>query len=235
MAAFLSSKNVAFWLLMSMGYTITALSVQKRNPQRVNVYLDGEFAFGLARIVAAWLNVGQILDDEKIARLKAEDELESAYGRALRLISYRPRTESEIRRSLSRAEIPTPVLDAVIERLKNAGLVNDAGFARSWVDNRTALRPRGRRALSYELRQRGVDADIIEGSLVQVDDSALAYEAAGRRAARFANLDWNTFRQKMFRFLAQRGFDYEASSDAIRRVWQELHLADQPSEEEDIE
>lgn len=215
-----------------MGYTITALSVQKHNPQRVNVYLDGEFAFGLARIVAAWLNVGQTLDDEKIVRLKAEDELETAYARALRRISYRPRTETEIRRSLTRSAIPAGVLEVVIERLKNAGLVNDAGFAQSWVENRAALRPRSRRALSYELRQRGIDSEVIERSIEKVDDSALAYKAAVRRAARFSNLDWNDFRQKMFRFLAQRGFTYEDSNEAIQRVWQELHNTDHLPEEE---
>ena len=49
-----------------MDQKITALKAQKRNPNRINVYLDGIFAFGLARVVAAWLQVGQTLSDEKI-------------------------------------------------------------------------------------------------------------------------------------------------------------------------
>ena len=69
-----------------MNHTITALTLQKRNRERVNVYLDGEYAFGLARIVAAWLVVGQELSDEKITQLRIEDEREVAYQRALRLI-----------------------------------------------------------------------------------------------------------------------------------------------------
>jgi len=73
-----------------MMHTITALTLQKRNRQRVSVFLDGEYSFGLARIVAAWLEVGQELSDEKIAQLRAEDEREVAYQRALRLIQYRP-------------------------------------------------------------------------------------------------------------------------------------------------
>lgn len=209
-----------------MTYTITALSVQKRNPNRVNVFLDGEFAFGLRRIVAAWLSIGQVLDDEKIARLRADDEIEEAYQRALRLIEYRPRTESEIRRNLQRASIAETVQEAVVTRLKDAGLLDDAGFARAWVENRAELRPRSRRALAYELRQRGVDQTEIDQSLEQIDDEAMAYAAAQRRMTRFKDLDWPEFRQKMFRFLAQRGFNYESSQAVIPRVWNELHDKD---------
>src|SRR5210317_1123984 len=68
---------------------ITALTIQKRNPNRVNVHLDGEFAFGLARITAAWLRVGQELTPEKIALLKEEDAAEVALQRAFRFLSYR--------------------------------------------------------------------------------------------------------------------------------------------------
>jgi regulatory protein len=183
--------------------------------------------------VAAWLYEGQVLTDEKIAQLKADDELEEAYQRSLRLIDYRPRTETEILKNLQRHKIPEGVQTAVVARLRNAGLINDAGFARAWVENRAELRPRSRRALAYELRQRGVDRAVIDQSLENIDDEAMAYQAASRRANRFKDLEWADFRQKMFRFLAQRGFNYEAAQTAIARVWQDLHDADYiPGEEE---
>lgn len=220
-------------MLMDTTYTITALSAQKRNPQRVNVFLDGEFAFGLSRIVAAWLNVGQVIDDAKIEKLKADDEMEIAYQRALRLIDYRPRSESEVAKNLQRNKVPEPVQAAVIARLRNAGLLNDAGFARAWVENRAELRPRSRRALAYELRQRGVDRAVIDQSIENIDDEAMAYQAASRRAVRYQDLEWADFRQKMFRFLAQRGFNYDAAQGAIARVWQELQNEDDIPEEEE--
>ena len=77
--------------------TITALIAQKRNKDRVNVYLDGEFAFGLAAIEAIRLRQGQVLSDEEIEHLKALDEIERAHERALNLLSYRPRSAQEIR------------------------------------------------------------------------------------------------------------------------------------------
>jgi regulatory protein len=210
---------------------ITALKLQKRNHQRVNVYLDGEYAFGLARILAAWLAVGTELSDEKIAQLQAEDQREMAYQRALNLISFRPRTEVEIRQNLRRHNMEEETIQYVLERLKDNGLVNDAGFAQIWVDNRAELRPRSRRALAFELKQRGVDSAIIEQTLDKVDDSAMAYQAAHRQAHKIKNYEWREFRLKMLRYLAQRGFAYEDSAEAARRIWEELHNTEQLTDE----
>ncbi len=99
-----------------MAHIISDLSVQKRNPQRVNVYLDGEYAFGIARIVAAWLQVGQAISDEKIAQLRDQDERETAYQVALDFINYRPRTEAEIRKNLNRRGVKEEITQYVLDR-----------------------------------------------------------------------------------------------------------------------
>ncbi len=209
-----------------MEHRITALKVQKRNQQRVNVYLDGEFAFGLARITAAWLSVGQVVSEEKIAQLRAEDELEKYYQRALRLLNFRPRTETEISQYLQKKSASEEIIGVVLNRLITSGLVNDERFAQNWVENRTELRPRSRRALVYELRQRGVSDEIIQDSIDQINDGDLAYQAALRRARKITSLDWNEYRQKMLRYLAQRGFNYDVSNEAARQVWDEIHITE---------
>lgn len=209
-----------------MEHRITALKVQKRNQQRVNVYLDGEFSFGLARITAAWLSVGQVISEEKIAQLQAEDQLEKYYQRALRFLSYRPRTETEIYQYLQKNSASEEVIGIVLNRLKTNGLVDDERFAKNWVENRTELRPRSRRALVYELRQQGVSDEIIQDSINQINDDDLAYQAALRRARKFISFDWNEYRQKMLRYLAQRGFNYDTSNEAMRRVWDEIHITE---------
>ncbi len=216
-----------------MEHRITALTLQKRNHQRVNVYLDGEFAFGLARIVAAWLQVGQVITDEKIAQLRAEDERETAFQSALRLIQLRPRSENEIRQKLLQRKEKDDVIQAVIERLKQSGLLNDEVFARDWIENRAELRPRSRRALAYELSQRGVERSVIETNLAEINDDEMAYRAAQNKARKFRDLDWSEFRLKLYRYLAQRGFDYAASQQAISRVWQEMHDAETIPEDDE--
>lgn len=206
-----------------MEHTISALSVQKHNPQRVNVYLDGEFAFGLARVVAGWLQIGQSLTDERIAQLQAEDQYETAYLRAIHYLNYRPRTQAEIEKKLHEHEIPDEVICKVLDRLTELGMINDARFVEMWVENRTEFRPRGRRILKSELKQRGVDEEMIEQSLEMLDEDALAYQAAAKQARKYSSLDWPNFRHKMLGFLARRGFNYEVSSPVVARIWAETH------------
>lgn len=213
---------------------ITALVVQKRNPNRVNVHLDGEYAFGLARIVAAWLRVGQELDEEKLKRLQVEDARERAVQQALLFLSYRARSESEIRQNLRKHEMPEEVIEETIARMRQDGLANDGQFAQAWVENRSTFRPRSRRMLAMELRQKGLDNEAVSSALEDVDDEPLAYEAAKKRAPRLKALEWADFRKKLSEFLARRGFSYSVIAPVVTRIWNEVQKDEKPYEEEDI-
>jgi regulatory protein len=213
---------------------ITAIEIQKRSPNRVNIHLDGEFAFGLARIVAAWLGVGQELSEEKIEQLQAEDARERAFQQAMLFLSYRTRSESEIRQNLRKHEIPASVIEQTLERLRQGGLANDNQFARAWVENRTAFRPRSRRMMAMELRQKGLSDEAVSSAIQNVDDEALAYQAAQKRAPRLKDLEWNEFRKKLSDFLARRGFSYSVIVPVVTRIWNEAHKGEQHYEEEDL-
>ncbi len=205
---------------------ITSISVQKKDPNRVNIYLDGEFAFGVARITAAWLKNGDELSDEKIARLIAKDTREWAYQQALLYLSYRARSEKEIRQNLQKHEMPEDVIEETLERLRTAGLANDNEFAQTWVENRSTFRPRSRRALAMELRQKGLDDETVHSAVSGVDEDALAYEAAQKRLGRLKGLEWNDFRKKLSEFLARRGFPYSVIAPIVTRTWSETHADD---------
>ena len=211
---------------------ITALQVQKKNPNRVNVYLDGEFAFGVARITAAWLKNGDELSDEKIAKLLAEDSREWAYQQALLFLSYRARSEKEIQQNLRKHEMPEEVIEETLERLRKAGLANDNEFARMWVENRNTFRPRSKKALAIELRQKGLNDEAIQDSLSGVDEEALAYETGLKRATRLKDLERSEFRKKLSEFLARRGFSYSVVASAVSRIWDETHADAQHYEDE---
>jgi len=212
---------------------ITALVVQKRNPNRVNLYLDGEYAFGVARIVAAWLKVGLELDEKKIEQLQVEDARERALQQSLLFLGYRARSESEIRQNLRKHEIPETVIDETLARLKQDGLANDNEFAQSWVENRSTFRPRSRRMLTMELRQKGLDEESMQSALENVKDGPLAYEAAQKRAIRFKELEWNEFRKKLSEFLARRGFSYSVTAPVVTRIWNEMHTQEPHNFEEE--
>ena len=206
---------------------ITAIEPQLNKPQRVNIYLDGEFAFGLARILAAWLKVGQDLGEEKIASLKTEDEREVTYQKALHFISYRPRSSAEVQQNLIKRGISESLALETVSRLQNSGLVNDDAFARAWVENRNTFRPRSKSALQMELRRKGLSDETVQSVLAeQVDEEALAFEAARKYARRLAGLDWPEFRQKLGGFLARRGFSYTTLASVVSEVWKETQMAD---------
>lgn len=208
-----------------MAGTITALVVQKRNKERVNVHLDGEFAFGLALSEAMKLKKGQVLSDEDIAHLQALDEVEVVHERALNLLSYRPRSTDEVRRKLrdSKREFSDTAIEKVIERLERAGLLDDEAFARYWVDNRERFNPRSARALRHELRQKGVSNQVADRVLEDLDEQDAAYRAAQAKVRRYAHADEDEFRKRMGGYLSRRGFSYGVVRDVLDRLWDEIH------------
>jgi len=207
-----------------MAGKITALVAQKRNKERVNVYIDGEFAFGLALIEALKLHKGQTLTDEEIDRLKALDEVEVAHERALNLLSYRPRSTDEVRRKLQESnKFSENAVEKALEKLERAGLLDDEAFARYWVENRERFSPRSARALRHELRQKGVSDRVVEDAVTSLDEEDAAYRAAQAKLSRYANAEEDEFRKKLGGYLSRRGFSYGTVRDVLDRIWNEIH------------
>ncbi|MCS7246679.1 MAG: RecX family transcriptional regulator [Anaerolineales bacterium] len=202
--------------------TITALKVQK-NRQRVNVFLDGRFAFGLLRSTAAQLRVGQRLTEEQVEQLLCEDRVDTLYQQALRYLSFRPRSEQEMHRYLSSRETEERVRAQVLERLRTNGWLDDRRFAEQWVENRSAFRPRSKKALRLELRQHGVQPAVVEQALQELDEEELAYLAVRKVLDRYRGLDRVTFQRRLQGFLVRRGFSYDIVPLVLHRCWQELH------------
>lgn len=209
---------------------ITALAFQKRNPERVNVHLNGRFAFGLAAIEAARLRVGQILSAQEVAELQERDTRERAYERALNLLSYRPRSVTELSRRLLRADFSPSAVEAALSRLERAGLADDRAFARYWVENREKFRPRGHRMLRWELRQKGVADQIIDEAVASVNEAATASRLARKRAPRLRHLDEMTFRRRLNAYLARRGLSYSIIAEVVQEAWEELRAAGHESD-----
>lgn len=206
---------------------ITALEVQKRNKDRVNVYLDDEFAFGMALIEAAKLRKGQTLTEAEITALKNEDDITKAVNRAIDFLSYRPRSTTEVRQNLEKKQIPESVIELAIERLQELGYLDDAAFARFWIENRDTFKPMAPRALRYELRQKGVADGILEplfDEIIDVEDSA--YRAAQKRIRRLKGTTKQEFKHKLSGFLQRKGFGYDVILTIINRLYEELEEED---------
>ena len=164
---------------------ITDIRVQKTRKDRVNVFIDGRYAFALDQISMfdARLEIGQDVSDERLDELIEKAGLDSAMSVALRYLTSRPRSERELRDRLRRqTRSGRLVIDRTVEQLRTKGLLDDFTFAQYWVDQRVTFKPRSRRMLEMELRQKGVAGEAIEGVTLDMDDEAEAYRAAQRRA-----------------------------------------------------
>lgn len=201
---------------------ITSLQVQKGNKSRVNVYLDDEFAFGLALDAAMSLRVNQELSPEEIASLRDEDSFFKARDSALRFLGYRARSVVEVRRNLRGKKYEDALIERVIAYLLEAKLLDDVAFATYWVEQRETFKPRGRRALQQELMQKGVSRPVIEEVLDDLDETGSARRAAETRIRRWNHLPYDEFRAKMGGFLQRRGFGYGIVRQVIDEIWQSL-------------
>ena len=202
---------------------ISAIERQKRR-QRVNVYGDeGRFAFALALHLAqdAGLHSGMELSQAQVNTLQEADARHSAYEAALRLLSYRPRSEKEMRRRLARRGIGLRLVDETVRQLRERGYLDDEAFARFWTESRETTSPRSQRLIAQELRVQGVDAETAAAATASVADEEAAYRAASRRLHAFRGLDYDTFRRRLGGFLVRRGFSYEVARRTMDRCWQE--------------
>lgn len=215
-----------------MSATITALRFQKRDRERVNVYLDGVYAFALPALIAATLRIGQVLSADDIAHLQEGDSAQRAYDRALRFLAPRPRSVVEVRRALEGQAFDQATVETVIERLQAHGYLDDEAFARYWLSNREQFSPRAPLALRQELRQKGVPDTLITQALQTLNSEDSAYRAGLAHARRYETLDVRTFRQKLGGYLLRRGFGHDTVWPVVEKIWDELHPGTEHGREE---
>jgi regulatory protein len=210
-----------FWSVMSG--RITRLEPQARRANRFNLYIDDKFALGLSAIVAAKLHVGQTLNDAELVALERAEAYEVAHEMALRFLEPRPRSSAELKQQLRKKQVASDVIDQVIARLIDAGLLDDEAFAKYWVENRENFRPRAGRALRFELRRKGLSDAVIKEAIGTIDESESAYRAGAPRASRWCRLERREFMEKLGAYLIRRGFSFQVAKDASTRLWDETH------------
>jgi regulatory protein len=202
---------------------ITAIRVGRRQGKRVNVFLDGGFAFSLEAEVTIreGLQVGQELSANQIEALARSDCFHRCLNTAAHYLGYRPRSEFELRERLQRRGFDGDSVDAVLAKLKEQGLVDDMAFAQFWRDNRQSFSPRSQWLTKLELRQKGIAADIIDQVVEAIDNADSAYRAALSKARSLSQSDYQSFRRRLGEYLKRRGFGYGVINHTVERIWQE--------------
>jgi regulatory protein len=203
---------------------ITGIKRERTAGKRARVFLDGEPALGLLpeTVRKQNLKVGQELADSMLENLVKTDLRQRCYNTAARFLSYRPRSESEMRQRLARHGYDAETIEKTLDRYRASGLVDDAAFARFWVENRNTFSPRSKRLAKMELKKKGLQTDIIEEAVNDIDEKENAYRAALNRARRWEALDYKDFQLKLGQYLGRRGFNYGIIKEITDRVGKEL-------------
>jgi len=149
------------------------------------------------------------------------NSLQDCLNAAYHYLSYRPRSEGEIKQWLQRRGFADEVAEKTITKLREQNLSDDFAFARFWKENRLSFRPKSKRLIKKELRDKKVAAEIIEQVTEDIDDEAIAYKLSSSRMSTLAKLDYPDFYRRLSSYLAYRGFGYEVIKHTAALVWRE--------------
>jgi regulatory protein len=191
---------------------ITSIKPQ-RNGKRVNIYLDGEFGFGidLTNFVTLHLKVDQELTQRQVEEIVKKAEFQKTLDKLLRFVTFRPRSAKEIRDYFKRKKVHESLHQELLKRLNRLDLVNDEEFAKWWVDQRLAIKKFSIRSLIMELRGKGIDKETIEKVLegAPINEEKMAKELIAKKAYKWESLPARERRSKMSQYLAGKGFGWD--------------------------
>lgn len=207
---------------------ITTLKIQSRDKDRCNVYLDGEFSFGISveGVYKYGLKVGQELSKDKIDELLVEDELKVAYLKALNYASKTLKTYSQVKTNLEKKEYSNKTINTVLEKLKSIGVIDDVEYAKRYIES--VYKTQGRKLIEYKLRQKGVKKTDIDYafSCLELDLKESAYSVLIKRMKNKPKTKEEL--SKSYKYLVGRGFSYDEVTSAVNKFKLEI---DQDGEE----
>lgn len=207
---------------------ITALKIQARDKDRVNVFVDGKYRFSLdiTQVAELGIKTGTEYTDDELRELENESQFGKLYTRTLEYVLIRPRSQREVRDYLYRKTRDTPtkqggvkkgvskeLTERVFDRLSAKGYIDDEKFARFWIENRNVRKGTSFRKLKSELAAKGIGSELADALLGQSDRQELEElrKVAAKKAAKYDDP------QKLVAYLLRQGFRY----DDVRRVLEE--------------
>lgn len=191
---------------------ITKISQQVKRADRYSIYVDGKYTFSLGEhdLLRLGIHSGQEITDDQLAEFQDSSALGKMFDKTLNLLSFRLRSEWELRDYLRRQKAEPEITNQILNRLSKNGYVNDEQFTRRWVENRRLLKPTSKRKLSMELRQKRIPTDIIDRVLSDDETSELEVlkQLVDKKQHRYPD------KIKFMQYLARQGYNY----DDIKRV-----------------
>ncbi|MCI6190736.1 MAG: recombination regulator RecX [Clostridium sp.] len=203
--------------------TITEISVQKKNKNRCNIYIDNVFAFGVSNelIYKENLKIGMIIDEEKLKKIAYEENLINCKETALKIIERSYKTKKEMIKRLLEKGYALEEINETLKFLEEYNFINDESYAKAFINDRT--KTQGKQKIKYALKNKGVSDEIIEEELSKLDMEKEKENANILALKKYSILikresDKYKLKEKIIRFLISRGYDYEVAKDAVNET-----------------
>ena len=202
---------------------ITKIEVGKRNKERVNIYIDEEYAFSISAelIYKENLKVNDKIDVDSLKKLADEDNYIKCKNTALKTIERTYKSEKELAQKLALKGYDDHIINRTINFMKEYNLLNDNNYATMYVKDKS--RNIGKKKIKYSLLQKGIDEEIIESELEKINNDevkAIVYEMALKKYKVFSKRENDNYKltQKLYRFLMGKGYDYDLIKDVVKSI-----------------
>lgn len=207
--------------------SITEISVQKKNKNRCNIYIDNIFAFGVSNelIYKENLKVGMIIDEEKLKKIAYEENLINCKETALKIIERSYKTKKEMEKRLLEKGYNLEEINETLKFLERYNFINDESYTKAFIKDKT--KTQGKQKIKYALKNKGVSEEIIEEELSNLDMER-EKENANILALKKYNIlikrenDKYKIKEKIIRFLISRGYNYEVAKDAVKEMLESI-------------
>lgn len=196
--------------------------VQQKREGRYNIYLDNEFAFGVFKetVYKFGLRINDVVDQKRIDEILEFDEYLKAKRAVYKLLSYRSYTTSEIVQRLRKKKIKPSIIDQIIATIIEQGLIDDVEYTKSYIELKKLNKPMGRKLLKLKLKDKGINSETINTQIerlysVEVEKAA-AKKVLDRYISTLREKDTKKKKEKCFRHLLSKGFDYDLIIDVLK-------------------
>ena len=202
---------------------ITKIEVGKRNKERVNIYIDEEYAFSISAelIYKENIKVKDKIDVDSLKKLADEDNYIKCKNTALKTIERTYKSEKELAQKLALKGYDDHIINRTKNFMKEYNLLNDNNYATMYVKDKS--RNIGKKKIKYSLLQKGIDEEIIESELEKINNDevkAIVYEMALKKYKVFSKRENDNYKltQKLYRFLMGKGYDYDLIKDVVKSI-----------------
>lgn len=203
--------------------TITKIEVQKRNKERVNLFLDDEYAFAISAelVYKERLKINDKIDYNELKILAEKENLARCKESGLRIIEKSYKTEKQIRDKLKQKGYEENAINYSVEFLKGYNFINDKNYAKAFISDK--LNSMGSQKIKYNLVQKGICKEIIEEELANINkenERVIALDIAKKKLEILKKKENDNYKisGKLYRYLISKGYEINIVSDIVKEI-----------------